>query len=69
MSEKIYTRRDFIRGTLGAAAGAAVLGNVKLNSDDGLKAAVPSRVVLVRNEKVLNEKSKVDVGLSSRVGP
>ncbi len=61
MNEKIYTRRDFIRGTLGAAAGAAVLGNVKLNSDGGLKAAVPSRVVLVRNEKVLTEKNKVDV--------
>jgi hypothetical protein len=61
MSNKIYTRRDFIRGTLGAAAGATVLGNVKLNSDSGLKAAIPSRVVLVRNEKVLDEKNKVDV--------
>ena len=60
MSEKIYTRRDFIRGTLGAAAGAAVLGNAKWNPDGALNAAAPSRVVLVRNEKVLDGKNKVD---------
>jgi len=63
MSEKVYTRRDFIRGTLGAAAGAAVLGNVNLNSESDLNATVPSRVVLVRNEKVLNEKNQVDAGV------
>ena len=63
MSEKVYTRRDFIRGTLGAAAGAAVLGNVKMNSESDLNAAVPSRVVLVRNGKVLNEKNQVDAGV------
>jgi hypothetical protein len=63
MNEKVYTRRDFIRGTIGAAAGAAVLGNVKMNSESGLKAAVPSRVILVRNEKVLDGKNRVDAGV------
>jgi hypothetical protein len=63
MNEKIYTRRDFIRGTLGAAAGAAVLGNVKLNSESRLNAAAPSRVVLVRNEGALNAANQVDAAV------
>jgi hypothetical protein len=67
MAEKNLTRRDFIRGTVSAAAGAAVLGNARMHPGGGLHAAPSSRVILVRNESALNARNQADPAVIRRM--
>jgi hypothetical protein len=53
------TRRDFVRGTLGTAVGAAVLGSVC--AAEPAKAARSSRVIVVRDQNALQEDNTVNV--------
>lgn len=55
---KQVTRRDFIRGTLGATFGASVLGPKWLNSS--LSAANSSLVTLVRDESAMDSSNNVN---------
>ena len=58
------TRRDFVRGTVGAALGVSVLGDAAT-----ARAAHSSRVVLVRDEMALDAKHAVnDVVLRRMLG-
>ena len=54
--EKFITRRDFLRGTAGAAL-ATALGGPGLASE--AKAEKTARVVLIREARVLNDKGEV----------
>lgn len=51
------TRRDFVRGTVGAAVAASLLGNPLESS---AAAAARSHVVLVRNQVALNSSNQVN---------
>jgi len=56
----VITRRDFVRGTVGATLGAATMGSTLAE----LAAQVPtSHVVLVREQWVLNEQHEVNPGI------
>jgi hypothetical protein len=54
----VVTRRDFIRGTMGAALGATLLGPAWLKADS--PAAGRSTVVIVRDPKALGTDLKAD---------
>jgi hypothetical protein len=54
-----FTRRDFVRGTLGTAVGAAVISSALAAKADG--AARSSRVVVVRDKDAIQDGSKVNV--------
>jgi hypothetical protein len=55
--KRVLTRRDFVRGTVGATLGASVFGGAL----DNLAAQVrTSHVVLVRDEKVLDARHTVN---------
>lgn len=58
--KNVFTRRDFIRGALSAAAAAGIAGRAAAGDDTAAKAARSSRVVLVRDEAVLGTDGKVD---------
>ncbi len=60
---KVITRRDFLRGTAGAALAASLGSAIWERAEAGEKA----RVVLVRDAQVLDEKGKVDAGLIQRM--
>jgi hypothetical protein len=63
--KQAFTRRDFIRNTLGAAAAAGLAGRT-VAQDKAAKASGAvrsSRVVLVRNEAVLDADHKVNGGV------
>ncbi len=64
-----YTRRDFIRSTLGAAAAAGLAGQsaAQTGSAKASKAARSSRVVLVRDEAVLAADGKVDTAVLKKM--
>ena len=51
------TRRDFVRGTVGAAVAASLLGNPLESS---ATAAPKSYVALVRNQGALNSSNQVN---------
>jgi hypothetical protein len=53
----VLTRRDFVRGTVGAAVAASLLGSPLESS---AAAAARSHVVLVRNQGVLNSSNQVN---------
>jgi hypothetical protein len=72
MSDKfIITRRDFVRGTVGAVAAAPALGHAHSPADAAVPQAVrpprSARVVLVRDEKVLNASHDVDLAVLDRM--
>ena len=56
--EKPLTRRDFIRGTIGATIGASLLGSEVLRA--GPAAANPSLVTLVRDKNAMDASDNVD---------
>lgn len=56
--EKPLTRRDFIRGTIGATIGASLLGSEVLRA--GPAAANPSLVTLVRDKNAMDVSNTVD---------
>jgi hypothetical protein len=57
----VITRRDFVRGTVGAALGVAAIGGTLEGSE---AASVPaSHVVLVREQWVLDEQHAVNPGI------
>ena len=51
------TRRDFVRGTVGAAVAASLLGNPL---ESPAAPAARSRVTVVRNQAVLNSSNQVN---------
>jgi len=57
-SRKGLTRRDFIRGTVGATLGVSAMGVPWAFGDD--KAVQSSLVSIVRDKNVMNERKKVD---------
>ncbi len=63
--DRIFTRRDFVRGTMGAALGASVIGS----SDDTWAAdtAQKSRVALVRDAKAKNEAGDIDLSVVKKM--
>jgi len=56
--EKSLTRRDFIRGTLGASLSASLLGSTWLKSSE--KAESFSRVTLIRDKNAMDASNKVN---------
>ncbi len=56
--EKQLTRRDFIRGTIGATIGASLLGSEVLRAAPA--AANPSLVTLVRDKNAMDASNTVD---------
>ncbi|HXY41793.1 MAG TPA: DUF362 domain-containing protein [Vicinamibacteria bacterium] len=56
------TRRDFVRGTVGAALGVSVVGDAAV-----ARAARSSRVVLVRDEAALDARHAVDATVLRRM--
>jgi hypothetical protein len=61
----VVTRRDFIRGTVGAALGASLLGPSWLEA--GAVAGGRSAVVIVRDEKALDADLNVDGQVVARM--
>jgi len=62
MSDRVLTRRDFMRGTVGAMVGGSVVGAEPLGAST--RAPRPPRsaeVVVVRDQKALNASHDVDV--------
>ena len=58
---RVLTRRDFVRGTAGAAVGVSIFG---LGAGDVLGRETRSAsVVLVRDPRVLNESHDVDASV------
>lgn len=55
---KLLTRRDFIRGTVGATLAVSVLGMPRVKG--AVKAAQPSMVTVVRDKNVMDEALKID---------
>lgn len=64
-SHGCYTRRDFIRETLGATVGAGAV----LDAAAGLPQRLPrsSRVTLVRDQNALDSRNKVDSAAAKRM--
>jgi len=60
--KKAFTRRDFIRNTIGAAAAVGLTGKTGARAEgrQAAKLSRTSRVVLVRNEAVLEADNKVN---------
>jgi hypothetical protein len=61
-ARRVLTRRDFVRGTVGAVVGGSVLGVEPLGA--AVRATRPARsarVVLVRDQRALNASHDVDV--------
>ncbi|MFC1580933.1 DUF362 domain-containing protein [Thermodesulfobacteriota bacterium] len=56
--QKLLTRRDFIRGTVGATLAVSVLGMPRVKG--AVKAAQPSMVTVVRDKNVMDEAFKID---------
>jgi hypothetical protein len=67
MDEKrgVLTRRDFVRATTGAAVGTSLFG-VSWAGQAG-RIPRPARVVLVRDQQVLDGAHRVDVGVLRRM--
>jgi hypothetical protein len=66
------TRRDFVRGTVGAVVGAAALGRGTAEAATTQAQAAPrqgrsARVVIVRDERVLNDTHDVDAAVLDRM--
>lgn len=57
-SKKRLTRRDFIRGTVGATLAASVFGTSWPAGAEGLESA--SRVIVVRDKKVMDAAKSID---------
>jgi len=55
--ENVLTRRDFVRGTVGAAVAASLLGNPL---ESPAAPAARSRVTVVRNQAALNSSNQVN---------
>jgi len=55
------TRRDFVKGVGLAAVGGAV--GIPAGAEEGRRVRDPSRVVLIRNEKVVGDDGTLDGGL------
>ena len=62
MSDKhsVLTRRDFVRGTVSAAVGASLIGPLGIEAAEQAAAPRSSRVILVRDDKVMGTDTKVD---------
>jgi anaerobic selenocysteine-containing dehydrogenase len=56
----IVTRRDFIRGSAGAALGAALLGPAWLKAEAKAAGGQRSLVVIVRDAKAMDANLSVD---------
>lgn len=66
----IITRRDFVRGTLAAVAAAPALGMTSTPAEAAVQAKRQprsARVVLLRDEKVLNAAHDVDLAILDRM--
>jgi hypothetical protein len=61
----IVTRRDFIRGTIGATLGASVMNRQWLQATE--KQPGPSQVILVRDKEVMDANNKVDGKILERM--
>jgi hypothetical protein len=61
----VVTRRDFIRGTVGAALGATLLGSAWLEGSD--QGSGRSSVVIVRDQNVMDASMKVDKQVVARM--
>ncbi len=63
--DRVFTRRDFVRGTMGAALGVSVIGS----SGDAWTAesSQKSRVAVVRDAKAKNEAGDIDVGVVKKM--
>lgn len=57
------TRRDFVRGSVGVTLGATGIGMPQPKTVSAAEAETASKVVVVRNEKVLGLDNKVDAGI------
>jgi hypothetical protein len=71
-NDHAITRRDFVRGTVGAVVGAAALGRGAAGAAATQAQAAPrqsrsARVVLVRDERVLNDAHDVDAAVLDRM--
>jgi len=71
-NDHAITRRDFVRGTVGAVVGAAALGRGAADAAATQAQAAPrqgrsARVVLVRDERVLNDAHDVDAAVLDRM--
>ena len=71
-NDHAITRRDFVRGTVGAVVGASALGRGAADaaSRQAQAAARPgrsARVVMVRDEKVLSDAHDVDASVLDRM--
>ncbi|MBN1895439.1 DUF362 domain-containing protein [bacterium] len=60
----VFTRRDFMRSAMGAAAAAGLSGKAQ---SQAAKPARMSRVVLVRNEGVIDAENKVNKEILTRM--
>jgi uncharacterized protein (DUF362 family) len=60
----VFTRRDFMRSTAGAAAAMGLAGKAQAQA---AKPARMSRVVLVRNENVIDAENKVNTEVLSKM--
>jgi hypothetical protein len=71
-NDHAITRRDFVRGTVGAVVGAATLGRGAAEAAITQAQAAPrpgrsARVVMVRDEHVLNDAHDVDAAVLDRM--
>lgn len=71
-NDHAITRRDFVRGTVGAVVGASALGRGAAEAESGhaqvgARPGRSARVVIVRDDRVLNETHDVDAGVLDRM--